>query len=187
MGKREDILDAALGIVSEGGIRALTLPVLFEHASTGAGTFYHYYRDREDLLESVFAHCFDVATRELADADEKGAPTRVRFDGLCSRLFSAYVRYPREFDFLYWYSFGYVQPDVTLCRVIPSVMLLTSIIAAAQKGGLIGDTSSASVLARVVRGMAASVFWGYQRGACVMDDDAARRFAEGAWRAISCL
>lgn len=42
MGKREDICDAALSIISEGGIRALTLPVLVTRA-----------QEAGDLLPSV--------------------------------------------------------------------------------------------------------------------------------------
>ena len=58
MGRRDDICDAALSIISEGGIRALTLPVLFKRAQTGAGTFYHHFRDREDLIDAVCERCY---------------------------------------------------------------------------------------------------------------------------------
>ena len=184
MGKYEDIRDAALDIMSESGIRALTLPLLFERAHTGAGTFYHYFKDREDLIDAVFGSCYNVAVRELADTDNPEAPVRQRFDDLCHHMFHAYVAYPQELNFLYWHTFGYVEPDVSYCRVIPSVMLLTSIIDAAQKEGLVRTTAAPSVMARVVRGMVASVFWGHQRDAYVMDDDAAQRFANSAWRAI---
>lgn len=107
--------------MSESGIRALTLPVIFEHAHTGAGTFYHYFKDREDLLDAVYAHCFDLAIEELSDKDDPDATTRERFNCFCRNMFHAYRVYPREFNFLYWYTFGYVEPDVNCCRVIPSV------------------------------------------------------------------
>ncbi|MDO4289819.1 MAG: TetR/AcrR family transcriptional regulator [Eggerthellaceae bacterium] len=184
MGKYEDMRSAALEIMSEGGARALTLPLLFERAHTGAGTFYHYFKDREDLIEAVFRHCYDVAERELAETDDPSAPTRERFDALCRHMFHAYVVYPQELNFLYWYTFGYVEPDSTRCRIIPSVMLLTAIIDAAQKEGLVRTSAAPSVMARVVRGMVASVFWGHERAAYVMDEDAAQRFANSAWRAI---
>lgn len=184
MGKYEDMRDAALVIMSEGGVRALTLPLLFERAHTGAGTFYHYFKDRDDLIDAVFKHSCDIASRELAETDDVNAPTRDRFDALCRHMFHAYVDYPLELNFLYWHTFGYVEPDLECCRVIPSVMLLTSIIDRAQKEGLLCSTASASVLARVVRGMVASVFWGYEREAYAMDEDAAERFAKSAWRAL---
>ncbi len=184
MGKYEDMRDAALAIMSEGGVRALTLPLLFERAHTGAGTFYHYFKDREDLIEAVFVYCYSVAVHELADKDDPAAPTRQRFDDLCKHMYHAYVFYPQELNFLYWHTFGYVEPDVNCCRVIPSVMLLTGIIDTAQKEGLVRTDVAPSVMARVVRGMVASVFWGYERDAYVMDETAAERFAASAWRAI---
>ena len=170
--------------MSESGIRALTLPVIFEHAHTGAGTFYHYFKDREDLLDAVYAHCFDLAIEELSDKDDPDATTRERFNCFCRNMFHAYRVYPREFNFLYWYTFGYVEPDVNCCRVIPSVMLLTRIIDRGQKEGIVASGASASVLARMVRGMAASMYWGYQRDAYDMSDENAQRFADAAWRAI---
>lgn len=184
VGKYEDMRDAALAIMSESGVRALTLPALFERAHTGAGTFYHYFKDREGLIEAVFLHCYEIAVHELADTDDPEAPARQRFDALCHHMFHAYVAYPQELNFLYWHTFGYVEPDVNYCRVIPSVMLLTSVIDSAQKEGLVRTTAAPSVMARVVRGMVASVFWGHQRDAYIMDQDAAQRFADSAWRAI---
>lgn len=184
VGKYEDIRDAALNIVSESGVRALMLPLLFERAHTGAGTFYHYFSDREDLIEAVFAHSYEVAVRELLGTDDPQAPVRQRFDDLCRHMFHAYVTHPDELNFLYWYTFGYVEPDVSSCRVIPSVMLYAGIIGAAQKEGLISSNSTPGVLARVVRGMVASAFWGYQHDIYAMDEASAQRFANSAWRAI---
>lgn len=187
MGKFEDIRHAALDIISEGGVRALTLPALFERAHTGAGTFYHYFADRDALVNAVFEYSYEVERCELVEADDPSSSARPRFDAFCYRMYRAYRTHPRELNFLYWYAFGYVEPEVGTCSVIPSVVLLTDIIDAAQKENLIADHSQASVLARVVRNMGASAFWGYERGIYDMSDEAAYRFAKSAWRAIEAL
>lgn len=184
MGKYEDIRDAALTIMSDEGVRALTLPLLFERAHTGAGTFYHHFKDRETLIDAVFSYSYDTAMADLMDPDDPEASPRTRFDELCKNIFKSYMTHPRELNFLYLYAFSYVEPDVSFCRVIPSIMAFTSIIDAAQRAGDLRSTASPSVMARVVRSMVAGVFWGYQRGACTMEDDDALRFARSAWRAL---
>ncbi len=89
MGRRDDICDAALSIISEGGIRVLTLPVLFKRAQTGAGTFYHHFRDREDLIDAVYERCYQVAKEQLEGVDDPAAPPRERFYVLCRHMFWA--------------------------------------------------------------------------------------------------
>lgn len=80
MGKYEDIRAAALEIMSDQGVRALTLPLLFERARTGAGTFYHHFKDRDDLVNAVFRYCYDTAVSDLSDNDDPAAPARERLD-----------------------------------------------------------------------------------------------------------
>ncbi len=184
MGKYEDIRDSALEIIDESGVRALTLTLLFERAHTGAGTFYHYFKDREDLIDVVFLHCYDVAVSELSDTDDPEAPTRQRFDNLCRHMYHAYFYHPRELNFLYWYTFGYVEPDDKLCPVIPSILLLTDIFNHAKEEGLVRQNVASPVMARFVRSMMASIFWAYQHDIYVMDEESAQRFADSSWRAF---
>lgn len=187
MGKHEDIRTAALEIMSDQGVRALTLPLLFERARTGAGTFYHHFKDRDDLVDAVFEYCYDTAVADLANRDVPEACARERFDILCKNIFDSYLTHPRELNFLYVYAFSYVEPDVDLCRVIPSIMLLTGIFTQAQETGAIASRVEPAVAARIVRSMIAGVFWGYEHGMCDMGEEAALRFAHSAWLSIETL
>lgn len=187
MGKYEDIRAAALEIMSDQGVRALTLPLLFERARTGAGTFYHHFKDRDDLVNAVFRYCYDTAVSDLSDNDDPAAPARERLDLLCKNIFKSYLTHPRELNFLYVCAFGYVEPDVGQCRVIPSIMLLTGIFTQAQETGVIASHIDPAVAARIVRSMVAGVFWGYEHGMCDMDEDAALRFAHSAWLSIETM
>lgn len=184
MGRRDDICDAALSIISEGGIRALTLPVLFKRAQTGAGTFYHHFRDREDLIDAVYERCYRVAKEQLEGVDDPAASPRERFHGLCRHMFWACMSFPREFDFLYWYSYGYVVPDDFRCPVAPSILMLTGIIARAQEEGDLPADAPPSMMARVTRSMMAGIHWSHAHGEHEPSDEAAQRFAEAAWRAL---
>ena len=149
-------------------MRALTLPLLFERARTGARTFYHHFKDRDDLVDAVFEYCYDTAVADLANRDVPEACARERFDILCKNIFDSYLTHPRELNFLYVYVFSYVEPDVDLCRVIPSIMLLTGIFTQAQETGAFASRVDPAVAARIVRSMIAGAFSGVTSTACAI-------------------
>lgn len=184
MSKREDIIAAALDIISEQGISSLTLPVLFKRAHTGAGTFYHYFDDRSVLIDGVFEYCFDTINAALEDLWDSNAAPRERFDLAVKRLFELHMKYSKEMNFLYSFTYGHVLPDRNFCRVIPSVALINSIIIHAQQEGLVKQDVSPMMMSRAARAMLASVFTGYERGEYDITEISALRFAESAWAAI---
>lgn len=51
---RNRLLMAAQGLVIEGGFAALTVNNLTDRAEVALGTFYNYYRTREDVLEDMW-------------------------------------------------------------------------------------------------------------------------------------
>lgn len=184
MGKYEDIRDAALDIVSEEGVRGLTLPRLFEHAHTGSGTFYHYFKDREDLMDAVFRHCFDVALRALEPFDAEALSFSERFEKLCVGSFRACRLYPREFSFLYGSTCGYISPDKDCCRLSPFLLALTHLLVEAHEAGELNRSFPPVVLARMIQSMIASALWGHEHGLVVMDEAAALQFSRGIWASL---
>lgn len=185
LGKREDILEAAMDILAEGGARALTLPALFERAKTGSGTFYHYFDGRDDLIDAVFAHSVNIASRELSALDNPELKPHERYYEFWKNLFRAYREYPRELDFLYWFTYGYVVSYDPDREEIPSIQVLNSIISAAQERGCIHDNDSANTMSHWVRGMFASLFWANKYDEFEMTDENALRFAEDTWRMMN--
>lgn len=184
MGKREVIIDAALSIVAEGGLRALTLPALFERAHTGAGTFYHYFDDRSALLDTMFDRCCDVADRELAAFRDSDAPAEERVSLLCSLLFDAYRSYTREFDFLCSTVFGSPSPCTGRGRETPATRALAFVVAEAVKQGVARSDVSVELLVRVLLSVISSTFWGYRCGLYEMDGESADRLAKTLWLVI---
>ena len=184
MGKREVIIDAALSIVAEGDLRALTLPALFERAHTGAGTFYHYFDDRSALLDAMFAHCCELADRELATFRDSDAPAEERLSLLCTLLLRAYMRFTREFDFLYYSAFSSLSPCPGNDRETPTMRALASIVAEAVEEGVVRVDVAPELLVRVLCNIIASSFWGYRCGLCETNEEFAQRLAKTLWLVI---
>lgn len=183
-GKRAVILDAALSIINEKGLKALTLPALFERAHTGAGTFYHYFKDVADLIDQVYARCLEVSGEMILAPDDESLPAHERFDAAIANLFKAYRAYPRELDFIYQYSYGYVTPAANESTDMPTLVLMTEIIESAQREGLAPDCLPPRPAARIVRSMVSSAFWAYSHGEFDLTEEDERRFAEMAWRFV---
>ena len=47
---REKIIDTAISIIRENGADALTVRNVCDTAGLSIGTFYHYFRDKDDLM-----------------------------------------------------------------------------------------------------------------------------------------
>ena len=184
MGRREDIIDAALSIMSEDGARGLTLPAIFERVGTGSGTFYHYFKGVDALIQEVFVHCCAISQEALRSTDDPSMPIRERFFLCVKAIFQAYVDYPREMKFLYWYAYGYVVPNETNPDSIPSLDFLVEVLEDAQASGLVETGVAPVVEARMVRGLIASAVWGNDRGMFADDPKSLLVFTKACWRFI---
>ena len=186
MSKREDIILAALHIISDSGLNGLTLPVLFEQAKTGPGTFYHYFENTGDLVTNVFEYCTGVAYEELVLYDNPEHDPHLRYYEFCKNIYRAYRDHPLELDFLYGYSFGYTVRYDKEAEVptIPSLNVLKSIITEAQRRKCVSTAHSALTISHVVRGMIASYYWASIYDSYTMGEEEAIAFAEMTWNAM---
>lgn len=81
--KRDLILDAAVGIIAEGGIDAVTYESLAEAAGMSKSGMVYHFPSRRDLLLGIHRHLAAEWERELQDAaggtsDAVDAATRLR-------------------------------------------------------------------------------------------------------------
>ncbi|MED1093596.1 TetR/AcrR family transcriptional regulator [Bacillus paramycoides] len=52
--KQEDIFSASLLLFAERGFNATTIPMIAKGANVGAGTIYHYFENKESLVNELF-------------------------------------------------------------------------------------------------------------------------------------
>jgi AcrR family transcriptional regulator len=62
---RKDILDSAVSVLLEKGVKGLTMQRIASRAGFAKGTIYLYFKDKQALLRSVFGYCFEPMEREL--------------------------------------------------------------------------------------------------------------------------
>jgi AcrR family transcriptional regulator len=74
---RRSILDAARAQMADGGPESVTIAAITDRADIGLGTFYNYFKSRDELIDSVIfdvveglGRRLDALTRDMDDAAE---------------------------------------------------------------------------------------------------------------------
>jgi TetR/AcrR family transcriptional regulator, fatty acid metabolism regulator protein len=92
--KRRLILDAAVRVFARKGFHTCRVGDIAEEAGVAHGLLYHYFRSKDDVLESIFKETWaDIiaAARMVEETDE---PARERLAGIAKILLRAWRRDP---------------------------------------------------------------------------------------------
>lgn len=68
---REDWVKAGLNKLAEAGIHEVRIEILARTLNISKGSFYHYFRDRKELLDSMLDHWEDYATKRIIHSIEQ--------------------------------------------------------------------------------------------------------------------
>lgn len=109
-GKREDILDAALGLFAERGFHGTAMPDIAGAAKIAAGTIYRHFASKEALVNELYRR----SKHALLDAlgTPSGGDLRAQFHELWWRLVGFARAQPLAFAFLELHHHGsYLDAD----------------------------------------------------------------------------
>jgi AcrR family transcriptional regulator len=98
--KRELILDAALNVFSRRGVFASRIADIASEAGVAYGLVYHYFRNKEEILNTIFEERWVRVTELLEEADLKGASLEERLREAANLFLSAYGRRPQLVEVL---------------------------------------------------------------------------------------
>ncbi|MGM1047319.1 MAG: TetR/AcrR family transcriptional regulator [Bacillota bacterium] len=68
---REDWVKAGLNKLAEAGIHEVRVEILARKLKISKGSFYHYFRDRKELLDSMMDYWEDYATKQIIHSIEQ--------------------------------------------------------------------------------------------------------------------
>ena len=103
---REALIEAAIGLLREGGAEALSLRATARRVGVSAMAPYRHFADKEALLAAVAAHGFALLTARLSEADAlPDDPT-----GALVAQGVAYVRFACDDPARFRLMFGTMQP-----------------------------------------------------------------------------
>ena len=98
--KRAQILDAALAVFSRQGVFASRIADIASEAGIAYGLVYHYFRNKEEILNTIFEERWTRVTVQLEEAEKAGKTPRDRLCGAVSVFMSAYRDRPQVVELL---------------------------------------------------------------------------------------
>ncbi len=98
--KREAILQAALELVAEHGLQHTPMSLISKRAKASAGIIYHYFENKEDLIQSLYSRVKRDLERALMSADDLAQPVARRFQSVLLNAFRYCISHPQEMAFL---------------------------------------------------------------------------------------
>ncbi len=181
-GKREDILDAALGLFAERGFHGTAIPDIAAAAGIATGTIYRHFASKESLVNALYRR----AKQALLDAIGKPAAGDLRglFHELWWRLVGFARAEPLAFAFLELHHHGsYLDPDSRALEL----QILAPIAAILEAGRSRGVTKPMPPHALIITvwGAFVSLVKHARLGYYPLTDDLCAQVEETCWDAIT--
>ncbi len=101
--KRTAILRATLKLIAEHGFHGAPTSMIAERAGVGVGTIYRYFRDKEELIHTLYEELEARHRAFVMQGYEENGPIRDRFYHLCRNIYRYLLANPLEFRFLEQY------------------------------------------------------------------------------------
>ncbi len=92
--KRRAILHAAVRVFAEKGYHGCRIADVARAAGVAYGLVYHYFRNKDELLESVFAEQWTILINALKAIDEGPGPPSDKLAGVCGFVLDVYKTAP---------------------------------------------------------------------------------------------
>lgn len=162
--RRRELLDAAARVFARKGFHASRVGDIAEEAGVAHGLLYHYFRSKEEVLETIFRETWGVLVVETQRIEEAGVPLREQLRQFARVYLGSWLITPEAIRVL-------VQeiarsPDVG-GRVdeIRAVFLgLTRMIEAAKERGEVRTDCNPTLAAWVVYGSLEEILTGWVLG-----------------------
>ena len=101
--KRQEILKAALELITKHGFHGAPIAAIAERAGVGAGTIYRYFANKDILITELFQELHDKICAQLLEGYDVAKPFRERFLHLSTTLLRYFITHPQEFRYLEQY------------------------------------------------------------------------------------
>lgn len=100
MDKRQSILSTTLRLIVTQGIHATPMSQIAKEAGVAAGTIYHYFPSKEELLSELYGALKREMGQALMINFHSSLPFKEMFHLFWNNLFNYYFHHPYEFEFL---------------------------------------------------------------------------------------
>ena len=101
--KRNDVMQAALGLIAERGFHGAPMAEIAEKAGVAAGTIYRYFESKDVLINELHRELEDKIMAVLQEGYPSVRPLRERFLYLIRELLRYFITNPLHFRYMEQY------------------------------------------------------------------------------------
>src|ERR671915_101144 len=92
--KRRLLLDAAVRVFARKGYHAARVGDIAKEAGVAYGLLYHYFRSKDEILETIFRETWGVMLATVRSVEDAGGPAREQVRRVASIVLRSYSRDP---------------------------------------------------------------------------------------------
>lgn len=154
--KRERILDAAEHVFAQHGFFAAKVSEIAKEAGVADGTIYLYFKNKDDLLISLFESRMERVNAHLALETAKHKAPRAKLDAFIRAYLALVKEQPAAAEVLtveLRQSAKFMKGQPANPKFAELLRLLASIVADGQRAGVFTDGIPAPVAARMIFGL----------------------------------
>jgi AcrR family transcriptional regulator len=135
--RRRQILDAAVRVFARQGFHTCRVADIADEAGVAYGLVYHYFRSKEEVLDTLFTERWDILLQVIRDTDAGDLPPRDKLRAIASFILDSYRHEPDLMKVVVVEvtraanSFGLTHRD----RIREAYTLMGDVVAKAQEDG----------------------------------------------------
>jgi len=161
--KRRLILDAAVRVFSHRGFNQCRVSDIADEAGVAYGLVYHYFRSKDEVLDTLFLERWNVMLEVIRDIDGRDISARDKLLAITSFIVDSYRHDPDLMKVIIVEvtraanSFGQTHLE----KIREAYGMIAAIVAKAQEDGTFKDTVSAEFAAMAFYGAIEQVLSGW--------------------------
>ena len=161
--KRRLILDAAVRVFARQGFHTCRVSDIADEAGVAYGLVYHYFRSKDEVLDTLFLERWNVLLDAIREVDEQDTPARDKLYAIASFIVDSYRHDPDLMKVIIVEvtraanSFGRTHLD----QIRQAYDLIEAIVAKAQADGEFKDTVTPQFAALAFYGAIEQVLTGW--------------------------
>jgi TetR/AcrR family fatty acid metabolism transcriptional regulator len=161
--KRRLILDAAVRVFARQGFNQCRVSDIADEAGVAYGLVYHYFRSKDEVLDTLFLERWNVLLQVIRELDEQDLPAREKLRAIASFIVDSYRHDPDLMKVIIVEvtraanSFGQTH----LAKIRDAYTLIDAIVAKAQANGEFKSTVTPRFAAMAFYGAIEQVLTGW--------------------------
>ena len=185
--KREAILQAALELFAERGFHNTPVSLIAQRSGASAGTIYHHFEDKDDLIHKLFRHVKTAFYRAMIEGDAPALSHRLAFRRMWLNAYHFYATHQIEAQFIDHYENSpYYRPEMPVGDAIEAEENLPALfhLMADDTGRPLTKDLPDDALYELTIGVAARIAKHRRAGLPALDDHTLEIIADTCYQAV---